>query len=108
MGLFTRKRKFALPPLDADARDYALSQGAPDLIAECYAEYIAAEDAAGAYGRPDDRCQIEWPAQFEWPGWAARNLAICPQCKSPWALYTPCVGAWECRDCRFCWDEGAA
>ena len=98
MGIFSRKPKFALPPQDAGARDYALGQHAPGLIAESFAEDVA----AGAFG------DLAGGYSAAWWAWCAQNVAVCPACESPWALLIPCVSAWECDECTFSWDAEAA
>jgi hypothetical protein len=97
MGLFTRKTKFEIAPADARGRDYALREmQAPDLAAECFGEYIAAERAVGASLGAD--------LSAEWWAWCALNVAICPKCDNSWVLLVSCVSAWECQDCPHIWN----
>jgi hypothetical protein len=102
MGLFTRRPAAAPYTLEGHSQDWALDMGAPQGIAACYAEYIVAEDAGGAFGELGANHVTEWPA------WTALNIAECPHCGNPWAIFTPCASDWECWACGFSWDAEAS
>lgn len=91
MGMFTKGRY----TLHDHSRDYALKQRAPEVIAECYAEHVVTETAAGAFGDLGANHATEWSA------WSERNLSTCPECGSRWFLYIPCTSGRECQDCSY-------
>ena len=90
MGLFTKKA--AAPyTLYEHSEDWALDANAPEDVAAAYAEYVVAEDEAGAYG------ELGANHPPEWRSWCERNLAECAECDNPWMLLAD--GVWACQDC---------
>lgn len=98
MGIFTRRQPASTLTytLFEHSRDYALDVAyASEEVADAYADFIVAEDEAGAFG--------EFGADHarEWPAWSARYLAVCAECGSPWMLFDAAGGddAWVCSYC---------
>jgi hypothetical protein len=81
--------------LQEHSRDYALNQGAPVTVADAYAAWFVAEEAAGVY----DGLEHGPSHRTEWADWRDDNLADCLQCGGPWALLCSYPVCWQCEVC---------